>query len=398
MTLYPDHMFFTSESVTEGHPDKFCDQISDAVLDECLRRDPMSRVACETYVTMGLLIVGGEVTTDAVFDVATVVRDVGRDIGYVSPRYGFDVNTAAVARTIHTQSPDISSGVVRTGGQIGAGDQGMMFGYACRQTEELMPLPIMLAHRLARKLAEVRKTHVLPYLGPDGKTQVTVEYRGGKPVRVEHVVIAASHTDDVVTKDGRFTTEEAKREIADKVVRPVVGDLEDTHTKITVNGTGKFVVSGPQADTGLTGRKIIVDTYGGWSMHGGGAFSGKDPTKVDRSGAYMARYIAKNLVKAGLADECLIQLAYCIGLVDPVSVMVNTFGTGALDDDALSALVRIVFPLSPGGMIDHLGLRTPIYRATAAYGHFGRPEFAWERLDAIDELLAKAHVERGATA
>jgi S-adenosylmethionine synthetase len=396
MTLYPDHMFFTSESVTEGHPDKFCDQISDAVLDECLRQDPMSRVACETYVTMGMLIVGGEVTTQALFDVAKVVRDLGNDIGYVSPKYGFDVNTAAVIRTIHAQSPDIGSGVARADGQIGAGDQGMMFGYACRQTAELMPLPIMLAHGLARKLAAVRKTKVLPYLGPDGKTQVTVEYRGGKPVRVEHVVIAASHTDDVVTKDGCFTTDEAKHEIVEQVVRPIIGGLEDDKTKITVNGTGKFVVSGPQADTGLTGRKIIVDTYGGWSVHGGGAFSGKDPTKVDRSAAYMARYIAKNLVQAGLADECLIQLGYCIGLVDPVSVMVNTYGTGALDEDALAALVRRVFPLSPAGMIDHLQLRTPIYRSTAAYGHFGRPEFAWERLDAVDELLAKSHAEHHA--
>ena len=286
--------------------------------------------------------------------------------------------------------------MVRADGQIGAGDQGMMFGYACRQTEELMPLPIMLAHRLARKLAEVRKTRVLPYLGPDGKTQVTVEYRGGKPVRVDQVVVAASHTDDVVTKDGRFTTDEAKHEIVEQVVRPIIGGLADDKTTITVNGTGKFVVSGPQADTGLTGRKIIVDTYGGWSVHGGGAFSGKDPTKVDRSAAYMARYIAKNLVKAGFADECLIQLWYCIGLVDPVSVMVNTYGTGTLDADALSALVRKVFPLSPAGMIDHLQLRTPIYRSTAAYGHFGRPEFAWERLDAVDELLAKSHAEHGA--
>jgi S-adenosylmethionine synthetase len=317
-----------------------------------------------------------------------VVRDLGNDIGYVSPKYGFDVNTAAVIRTIHAQSPDIAAGVGRPDGQIGAGDQGLMFGYACRQTEELMPLPIMLAHRLARKLAEVRKTKVLPYLGPDGKTQVTVEYRDGKPVRVEHVVIAASHTEEVVTKDGRFTTDEAKQEIIDRVVRPVIGELEDRNTKITVNGTGKFVVSGPQADTGLTGRKIMVDTYGGWSVHGGGAFSGKDPTKVDRSAGYMARYIAKNLVKAGLADECLVQLGYCIGLVDPVSVMVNTYGTGTLGADALAALVRKVFPLSPAGIIDHLKLRTPIYLPTAAYGHFGRPEFAWERVDAVDELLA----------
>jgi S-adenosylmethionine synthetase len=253
-----------------------------------------------------------------------------------------------------------------------------------------MPLPITLAHKLAMTLAEVRKNKMLPYLGPDGKTQVTVEYRDGKPVRVDYVVIAASHTDEVVTHDGKFTTDEAKRAIVDHVVRPVVGDLVDEKTKITVNGTGKFLVSGPQCDTGLTGRKIIVDTYGGWAVHGGGAFSGKDPTKVDRSAGYMARYVAKNMIAAGLAEECLVQLGYCIGLVDPVSVMVNTYGTGTISDTALSALVRQVFPLSPKGMIDHLNLRRPVYRATAAYGHFGRPEFSWERVDATDELQAKA--------
>jgi S-adenosylmethionine synthetase len=390
MAMYPKNMFFTSESVTEGHPDKFCDQISDAVLDECLRRDPMARVACETYVTMGMLIVGGEISTKAVFDVARVVRDLGNEIGYTSPESGFDVNTAAVIRTIHGQSPDISMGVSKKGKDLGAGDQGLMFGYACRQTKELMPLPIMLAHQLAMKLAEVRKKKVLPYLCPDGKTQVTVEYRDGKPVRADYVVIAASHTAAVVTRDGRFTTEDAKREIIARVVRPVLGDLLDRKTRITVNGTGKFVVSGPQSDTGLTGRKIIVDTYGGWAMHGGGAFSGKDPTKVDRSAGYMARYVAKNIVAARLAEECLVQLAYCIGLVDPVSVMVNTFGTGKRSDEALSKLVRRVFPLSPKGIIDHFDLRKPVFRKTAAYGHFGRKGFAWERVDATEELLAKA--------
>ncbi len=383
-------MFFTSESVTEGHPDKFCDQISDAVLDVCLKHDPMSRVACETYVTMGMLIVGGEITTGALFDVAGVVRDVGNEIGYSSPKYGFDVNTAAIIRTIHAQSPDIALGVGRTGGEIGAGDQGLMFGYACSQTPELMPLPIILAHRLAMKLAEVRKAHILPYLGPDGKTQVTVEYRDSKPLRVDYVVIAASHTDEVVTSDGKFTTDDAKKEIIAKVVRPVIGELADRKTQITINGTGKFLVSGPQCDTGLTGRKIIVDTYGGWASHGGGAFSGKDATKVDRSAGYMARYIAKNIVGAHLAEECLVQLSYCIGLVNPVSVMVNTFETGRLSDEALAHLVRRVFPLSPKGIIDHLKLREPMYRKTAAYGHFGRPEFTWEHLDAADELLAKA--------
>ena len=390
MSMYPKNMFFTSESVTEGHPDKFCDQISDVVLDECLRQDPLARVACECYVTMGLLNVGGEITTDALFDVAKVVRDLGNEIGYSAPEYGFDVNTAAVVRTIHAQSPDISQGVTREGAQIGAGDQGMMFGYACNQTDQLMPLPITLAHQLARKLTDVRKQKVLPYLGPDGKTQVTVEYRDGKPVRVDYVVIAASHTDEVVTPDGRNTTEEAKQELITEVVQPVVGHLLDRQSTITVNGTGKFLVSGPQGDTGLTGRKIIVDTYGGWAVHGGGAFSGKDATKVDRSAGYMARYVAKNIVAAELADECLVQLAYCIGLVDPVSVMVNTYETGKLSDEVLAKLVRKVFPLSPHGIIEHLKLREPVYRNTAAYGHFGRSEFAWEKVNARDELLANA--------
>ena len=390
MSMNPKNMFFTSESVTEGHPDKFCDQISDVVLDECLRQDPLSRVACECYVTMGLLAVGGEVTTNAMFDVAKVVRDLGNEIGYTAPKYGFDVNTAAIVRTIHAQSPDISQGVSREGGQIGAGDQGIMFGYACNQTEELMPLPITMAHQLARKLSEVRKQKVLPYLGPDGKTQVTVEYRDGKPLRIDYVVIAASHTNEVVTPDGMYTTEDAKLEIITEVVQPVVGHLLDEESTIAVNGTGKFLVSGPQGDTGLTGRKIIVDTYGGWAVHGGGAFSGKDPTKVDRSGGYMARYVAKNLVAAELADECLVQLGYCIGLVDPVSVMVNSYGTGKVSDEVLAKLVRKVFPLSPHGIIDHLKLRKPVYRNTAAYGHFGRSEFSWEKVDVTEELLAKA--------
>lgn len=390
MSMYPKNMLFTSESVTEGHADKFCDQISDAVLDECLRRDPLARVACECYVTMGVLIIGGEVTTTALFDVAELARKVGNEIGYTSPAYGFDINTAAIVRTIHAQSPDIDLGVTREAGQIGAGDQGLMFGYACTQTPELMPLPIQLAHWLARRLAEVRKNKELPYLGPDGKTQVTVEYQDGKPVRVDYIVIAASHTDAVVTPDGKYTTEDAKQDIIDKVVRPVVGSLMDAETKVTINGTGKFLVSGPQCDTGLTGRKIMVDTYGGWSVHGGGAFSGKDPTKVDRSAGYMTRYIAKNIVAVGLAEECLVQLGYCIGLVDPVSVMVNTYGTGKLPEEALGELVRQVFPLSTKGIIDHLKLRQPGYLQTAAYGHFGQPEFAWEHTDAADELLAKA--------
>ena len=390
MPMYPQHMSFTSESVTEGHPDKLCDQISDAVLDECLRQDPESRVACETYATMGLVIVGGEVTTRASFDVASVVRALGNDVGYTSPQHGFDANTCAIANVLHAQSPDIARGVSRPDRAIGAGDQGLMFGFACRQTPELMPLPIVLAHRLTRRLAEVRRSGVLPWLGPDGKAQVTVEYDGGRSQRVAWVVLAAQHTADVVTPDGQFTTEEAKREIIATVVIPVLGDLVDERTTLTVNGTGKFLIGGPQADTGMTGRKNVVDTYGGWAPHGGGAFSGKDPTKVDRSAGYMARYVAKNLVAAGLADDCLVQLGYCIGLADPVSVMVNTHGTGRVPDDSLATVVRRVFPLSPRGMIDHLELLRPVYRRTAAYGHFGRSdeEFAWERVDAVDELLA----------
>ncbi len=390
MQIYPPNMFFTSESVTEGHPDKLCDQVSDAVLDACLTEDPESRVACETYVTLGMMMVGGEITTRAQLNVDDLVRRLGNEIGYSSPVYGYDVNTAGILRAFHQQSPDIAQGVSHAGENLGAGDQGMMFGYACRQTDELMPLPIMLAHRLAMRLASVRKQRVLPFLGPDGKSQVTVEYRDGKPVRVDYVVLACQHTSDVVTPDGKSMTEEAQRQVIDTVARPVLGDLWDDDTRFTVNGAGKFLVGGPQADTGLTGRKVVVDTYGGWAMHGGGAFSGKDPTKVDRSAGYMARYVAKNIVAAGLADECLLQLGYCIGRADPVSVMVNTGGTGRLADDALSALVREVFPLSPNGIIDHLRLREPIYRPTAAYGHFGRPGFSWETVDATDELLAKA--------
>ena len=390
MSLFSKNLFFTSESVTEGHPDKFCDQISDAVLDECLRHDPMARVACECYVTMGLLVVGGEFTTTEGLDVDKLVREVGREVGYTSMAHGFDVNTAAILRCIHAQSPDISLGISREGGQIGAGDQGLMFGYACDQTDELMPLPIQLAHQLAMKLTEVRKTKRLPYLRPDGKTQVTVEFRDGKPIRLDHVVIAASHSESATSADGQSTSEEAKREIIAEVIEPVVGHWVDDKTRITINGTGKFVISGPQCDTGLTGRKVVVDTYGGWSAHGGGAFSGKDGTKVDRSAGYMGRYITKNLVAAGLASECQLQLAYCIGQVDPVSVMVNTFGTGKFPDDKLATLVRKVFPLSPKGMIDHLELRKPMFRKTACYGHFGRPGFSWERLDAAEELQAAA--------
>lgn len=388
--MFPKNMFFTSESVAEGHPDKVCDQISDAVLDECLKQDKNSRVACETFVSMGLVIVGGEITTEGYVDIHKLVRELVKNIGYTSPKYGFDYETIAILNAIHSQSPDIAQGVNR-GKEIGAGDQGSMFGYACKQTKEYMPLPIILAHKLVFRLAEVRKKGIIPYLGPDGKSQVTVEYRDGKPVRVDYVVLAAQHTEDVVTKDGKYMRDDAKEEIIEKVIKPVLGELMDKKTKITINGTGKFVIGGPQSDTGMTGRKIIVDTYGGWTLHGGGAFSGKDPTKVDRSASYMARYIAKNIVAANLADECLVQLAYCIGLTEPVSIMVNTFGTGKISDDKLVKLVKKVFPLSPKGIIEHLKLLRPIYKDTAVYGHFGREDkkFSWEQLDAVDELLTQ---------
>lgn len=389
--MYPKSMFFTSESVAEGHPDKVCDQISDAVLDECLKQDKNSRVACETFVSMGLVIVGGEITTEAYVDIHSIVRNIVKEIGYTSPKYGFDYQTISILNAIHSQSPDIAQGV-NLGKEIGAGDQGSMFGYATKQTKEFMPLPIMLAHKLVMKLAEVRKKGIIPYLGPDGKSQVTIEYKDGKPIRADYVVIAAQHTEEVVTKDGKHMKEDAKKEIIDKVIIPVLGEFYDKNTKITINGTGKFVIGGPQSDTGMTGRKIIVDTYGGWVVHGGGAFSGKDPTKVDRSASYMARYIAKNIVAADLADECLIQLSYCIGLTEPVSLMVHTFGTGKLPDNKLEKLIKKVFPLSPKGIIEHLKLLRPIYKKTAIYGHFGREDkdFTWEKTDMVDELLSKS--------
>jgi len=377
--------FFTSESVTEGHPDKVCDQISDAVLDEVLKNDPKGRVACESFITVGLVIVGGEITTHTYVDLPVLVRTLIRDIGYTHVKYGFNYETCALLNAIGRQSPDIAQGV-DTGG---AGDQGLMIGYACNETRELMPLPIHLAHKLTRRLAEVRKRGILPYLGPDGKSQVTVEYHGDKAVRVDTVVLSSQHTEDILDRTGGHITEKARREIIEHVAKKVIpAKLLDKDTKYLVNPTGKFVVGGPQSDTGMTGRKIIVDTYGGMAPHGGGAFSGKDPTKVDRSATYMARYIAKNVVAASLAKKCLIQLAYAIGVADPVSVMVETYGTGLVPEEKLMRAVRKVFPLTPRGIIQHLNLLRPIYLKTAAYGHFGRtePEFTWERTDKTDDL------------
>jgi len=375
---------FTSESVTEGHPDKISDQISDAVLDAALTADPKARVACETLVTTGLVVVAGEITTEAVLDYSKIARETIRQIGYTHSSYGFDCDTCAVLSALDRQSPDIAMGV-DTGG---AGDQGLMFGYACNETPELMPLPIQLAHQLVRRLSEVRKSGELPYLRPDGKSQVTVEYRDGRPFRVDAVVISSQHADDV-------TNEQLRSEIQKHVIEHTVSsELLDKDTKYHINPTGRFVTGGPKGDAGVTGRKIIVDTYGGYAPHGGGAFSGKDPTKVDRSAAYMARYIAKNIVAAGLADRCMVQLAYAIGVADPVSVYVNTEGSGRVSDAALSKLVRDNFELTPRGIIESLNLRRPIYKATAAYGHFGRNEegFSWEKTDKAEALRTGAGV------
>lgn len=383
------NFLFTSESVTEGHPDKVCDQISDAVLDDVIRQDPRGRVACETFITLGLVVVGGEITTKGWVDLQKLVRNLLTDIGYTDACYGFDAQTCAILNAIGRQSPDIAQGV-DTGG---AGDQGTMIGYACKETPELMPLPIMLAHKLTRRLAEVRKKGIIKYLGPDGKSQVTVEYQNGKPVVVNRAVIAAQHTEEVVDKTGKKMTEEAKEEITKKVIIPALGEFYDPKkTKCFINQTGKFVIGGPQSDTGMTGRKIIVDTYGGMAPHGGGAFSGKDPTKVDRSASYMARYIAKNIVSAGLADECVVQLAYVIGLAEPVCININTFETGKVPEKRLEELVKKHFELTPQGMIRMLNLLRPIYQKTAAYGHFGREEeeFTWERTDKEKDLKREA--------
>ncbi len=377
---------FTSESVTEGHPDKVCDQISDAVLDEILKEDPLGRVACETMVTNGLVVIGGEITTETYVDVEGVARKVISDIGYNSSVYGFDAKSCAVISSIHKQSKNIARGV-NTGG---AGDQGMMFGYACDETPELMPLPIYLAHKLAQRLAEVRKTKVLDYLGPDGKSQVSVEYRDSRPVGVTDIVLSTQHTEKILDKTGEKITRESKDELIETVIKPVLGDWIKGGVKFHINPTGTFLIGGPQADTGLTGRKIVVDTYGGMAPHGGGAFSGKDPTKVDRSAAYMARYIAKNIVAAGLARNCLVQIAYAIGIAEPVSFLVNTYGTGRVADERLTKIARALFPLKPVDIISALNLRKPVYLRTAAYGHFGRDGFAWENTDKAEALKKEA--------
>jgi S-adenosylmethionine synthetase len=378
-----DRFLFTSESVTEGHPDKIADQISDAILDACLEKDPYSRVAAETLTATGLVVVAGEITTQAYVDLQSLVRGVIASIGYDNALYGFDSNTCAVVSSINRQSGDIAQGV-DTGG---AGDQGMMFGYASNETPELMPAPISLAHKLCRQLTAVRKSGKLPYLRPDGKSQVTVEYdENGKPARIDAVVISSQHSDSV-------TNEELHADILKYVIQAVLPpELLDERTKYHINPTGRFVIGGPMGDTGLTGRKIIVDTYGGMGRHGGGAFSGKDPTKVDRSAAYMARYIAKNIVAAGLADRCEVQLAYAIGVAEPVSVLVETFGTGKISESKLTELVRKNFELKPKGIIESLNLRRPIYQKTAAYGHFGRndPDFTWEATDKAATLAEQA--------
>jgi S-adenosylmethionine synthetase len=379
--------FFSSESVTEGHPDKICDQISDSILDDLIAQDPLSRVACETLVTTGLVFIAGEITTNGYCEFQKLVRSVIKGIGYTQAVFGFDYETCCVISSIHEQSADISRGVTETvEHEQGAGDQGIMFGYACRETDELMPLPIILAHRLVHRLSVVRRNRTLPYLRPDGKSQVTIEYAGDRPRRVEAVVIAAQHNATV-------KIDQLRDEIREQVIKPIVpGGMIDKKTKIIINGTGRFEQGGPLADTGITGRKIIVDTYGGVGSHGGGCFSGKDPSKVDRSGSYMARYVAKNLVAAGIADKLEIQLAYAIGVADPVSIMVDSFGTAKIDEDKIKKLIRDHFVLKPKAMIGALDLLRPIYKKTACYGHFGRndPDFSWERLDKAEVLRKEA--------
>ncbi|MGB7201992.1 MAG: methionine adenosyltransferase [Pyrinomonadaceae bacterium] len=375
------NFLFTSESVTEGHPDKIADNISDAILDAILEQDPMARVACETLVTTGLAVVAGEITTTAKVNYKTIIRDTIHEIGYNDAEFGYDSNTCSVIDAIGTQSPDIAQGV-DTGG---AGDQGLMFGYACNETPELMPMPIQMAHNLTRRLSEVRRDGTIPYLRPDGKSQVSIEYRDGRPFRVEAVVISTQTAD--------LDIEDIRSDIMEHVIKPVIpAEMVDDNTKYHINPTGKFVIGGPMGDAGVTGRKIIVDTYGGYAPHGGGAFSGKDPTKVDRSAAYMARYIAKNVVASGLADKCTVQLAYAIGVAEPVSVLIDTHGTGTIDDERISDIVRENFTLTPKAIIETLDLRRPIYKATARFGHFGRvnDEFSWEKTDKAEALRTAA--------
>ena len=390
MTASHERYLFTSESVTEGHPDKIADQISDAILDEVLKQDPKGRVACETLVTTGLVVIAGEITTTGYVDFSDVARDVIREVGYTRAKYGFDADTCGVISSIKKQSPDIAQGV-DTGG---AGDQGLMFGFACDETPELMPMPIQLAHQLARRLAEARKKDLVRCLRPDGKTQVTVEYVKGRPKRVDCVVVSTQHGEDI-------SNEELHRTIVEHVIKPIVPrEMLDAQTKIHINPTGRFVVGGPMGDAGLTGRKIIVDTYGGYSRHGGGALSGKDPTKVDRSACYMARYVAKNLVAAGVATRLEVQIAYAIGVAEPVSVMVDTFGTGVISDPQVTELIRTNFKLTPAGIIETLDLRRPIYRQTATYGHFGRnePGFTWERTDKAAKIQSQVGSQGAVTA
>ncbi len=382
------HYFLTSEAVSEGHPDKVCDQISDAVLDAILAKDKTARVACETFITRGLIIVGGEITTKTWVDVDQIARDVVKKIGYTDPKYGFNYSTCSVVNIIGKQSPDISQGV----DVGGAGDQGFMVGYACDETKEFMPLPLQLSEKILVNLAKLRRNKTLSYIGPDSKSQVTVEYKDGKPLRVETVVLSTQHTEEILDKTGNQITEKAKKELIEKAIKPVLKNWVDKDTKYLINPTGKFVIGGPQSDSGVTGRKIIVDTYGGRCAHGGGAFSGKDPTKVDRSASYMARYIAKNIVAAGLAKEVTVHIAYAIGKAEPVGFYLDTFGTGKINDDELTKICLQVFKMTPKAIIDQFNLRRPIYLPTAAYGHFGREGFPWEKTDRTAQLKKLAKI------